>query len=61
MSMNGLYYPVDVARTFIGFLGTLYEMLISKQIMSNSNLLQHYIPMEMTHYLCKDWQEKSGG
>lgn len=54
MLMNDRYYPIDVGRTFVGFLGTLVEMLLSKRVMSHSNLLSHYIPNEMTHYLYKD-------
>ena len=61
MKMNGKYYPVDIARTFISFLGTFYEMLLSKVIISNSNLLQHYIPELMTHYLYKDYEETKKG
>ena len=56
--MNREHYPVDVARTFIGFLGQLYEMLLSK-VMTNSNLLEHYIPKQMTHYLYKDYEEET--
>jgi len=56
MTMNGEHYAVDVARTFIGFLGHLYEMLLSK-VITNSNLLEHYIPKQMTHYLYKDYEE----
>lgn len=61
MTMDGKYYPVDIARTFIGFLGDLYEMLLSKVLVSNSNLLQHYIPKQMTHYLYKDYEGEFGG
>ena len=55
--MNDKYYPVDVARTFINFLGNFYEMLLSKAIISNDNLLRHYIPEDRTHYLYKDYEE----
>lgn len=55
--MNDKYYPVDVARTFINFLGTFYQMLLSKPIISNDNLLEHYIPKNRTHYLYKDYEE----
>ncbi len=44
MKMNDNYFPVDVGRTFIGFLGTFYEMLRSKAMTSDANLLEHYIP-----------------
>ena len=56
MLMNGLYYPVDVARTFIGFLGNFYEMLLTKVIMANSNLLRHYVPEQMTMYQYKNYE-----
>lgn len=55
MKMNDKFYPVDVARTFISFLGTFYELLLSKMIIFNDNLLQHYIPKAMTHYLYKEY------
>lgn len=54
MKMRGRYFPVDVARTLISFLGTFYEMLRTKAILPDANLLEHYIPKEMTHYLYQD-------
>ncbi|HAJ60733.1 MAG TPA: hypothetical protein DCP31_16900 [Cyanobacteria bacterium UBA8543] len=48
MKMDGNYYAVDIARTFVAFLNHLYDRLLSKVIMSNSNLLRHYIPREIT-------------
>lgn len=54
MTMNGKYFPVDVGRTFISFLGTFYKMLVAKVIIPDTNLLEHYIPKQMTHYLYKD-------
>lgn len=57
MKMNDKYFPVDVGRTFINFLGTFYEMLRSKVIVSDANLLEHYIPKGRTHYLRKDYEE----
>jgi hypothetical protein len=53
MKMNDKFFPVDVGRTFISFLGTFYEMLRSKMIASDTNLLKHYIPEDRTHYLSK--------
>jgi hypothetical protein len=57
MKMNDKYFPVDVARTFISFLGAFYEMLLSKVIISDANLLRHYIPEGRTHYLYKDYED----
>ncbi len=56
MIMKEQYYAVDVARTFIGFLGNLYEMLLSKRITGQSNLLKHYIPEQMTRYAVCDYE-----
>ncbi len=57
MKMNDKYFPVDVGRTFISFLGTFYEMLRSKAMTSDANLLEHYIPRGWTHYLYKDCED----
>ena len=57
MKMNDKYFPVDVGRTFINFLGTFYEMLLSKVVISDTNLLEHYIPKGMTHHLYKDCED----
>jgi hypothetical protein len=55
--MNDKYFPVDVGRTFISFLGTFYEMLLAKVLIPGTNLLEHYIPKRMTHYLYKDCED----
>lgn len=54
MKMNDKYFPVDVPRTFISFLGNFYQMLLSKVIISDINLFEHYIPNNLTHYLYKE-------
>jgi hypothetical protein len=46
--MNGKYYVVDVARTFITFLNHLCGGLQAKVIIPNFNLLGHYIPPQMS-------------
>jgi len=57
VSMGGIYYVVDVARTFSCFLLDLYEFLLNKIMMTNSNLLRHYLPREMTRYQFKFYQK----
>lgn len=44
------YCVVDVARVFISFLVNLYEGLLNKVIMANSNLFRHYVPKEWAHF-----------
>lgn len=56
MKMRGQYHVVDVARTFTGFLGNLYQMLLSKIIIGQSNLLGHYIPRPMTRYAVLEYE-----
>ena len=57
MKLNDKFFPVDVGRTFISFLGTFYEMLRLKMIALDTNLLKHYIPEDRTHYLYKDYED----
>lgn len=61
MTMRGKRHVVDVARTFVAFLGTLYDMLLSKVMISHSSLLQSYIPKEMTHYLYENYKGEVRG
>jgi hypothetical protein len=52
VDMNGKNYVVDVGRTFTGFLGELYEFLLSKVLIAQSNLLHRYVPEAMRRRKC---------
>jgi hypothetical protein len=46
--------PLSLVLAYMLF----YEMLLSK-VMTNSNLLEHYIPKQITHHLYKDFEEET--